>query len=71
MSLNSKIAAFLRSRSALPYCDDCISVELGGNNLGEVCNQTKNMREQFYFLNGGRGCVRCGEGKVTTLARSL
>jgi hypothetical protein len=71
MSLHSKIAAFLGSRSALPYCDDCISAELGGDHLGEVCHQTKNMREQFYFLNGGRGCVQCGERKVTTLARSL
>ena len=71
MSLHSKIAAFLGSRSALPYCDDCISAELGGDRLGEVCHQTKNMREQFYFLHGGRGCVRCGERKLTTLARSL
>src|SRR5689334_5492626 len=44
MSLHSKIATFLGSRMKTPYCDDCISAELGGNELVEIREETERMR---------------------------
>jgi hypothetical protein len=68
MSLHSKIAKFLGTKVQKPYCDDCISAALGGDNVAEVRNETESMRREAGFLYGGDICDRCGNRKTTTMA---
>ena len=69
MTLHSEIAQFLGSRVKTPYCDDCISLELGGNNVADVGKQTESMRsDEPEFPDGGWVCARCGKRKITTMA---
>ena len=68
-SVADQIAAFLKPRRNLPYCDDCLFLEVAAASIDEVRSATKLLRSEINFLAAEPApCVGCGKIKPVLLA---
>jgi hypothetical protein len=70
MTLNDRIADFLRSAKGGRYCDECVLKEVGADLVGarDETARIKNLRREFSVNRGI--CTRCQASKDRLLSIS-
>lgn len=62
MTVEDRVAAFLRSHRRTDFCDDCIAAQRGINRH-QARNATSGLGATREFDRGDRVCSRCGRDK--------
>lgn len=69
MTIEERVAAFLRGHDGTNYCDDCLADEMGLEDRQQARNAAAALGASGDFDRGQRTCSVCGETKLVTCVK--